>query len=58
MINTVLTKFIHSLSIYLGYIKNVYVLLRISHLGNIYIWIFKKKIKEKSAWPFFFANKI
>ena len=57
--NTVLTKFIHSLSIYLGYIKNVYVLLRISHLGNIYIWIFKKKKKQKKNQPglFFLLTK-
>ena len=55
--NTLLTKFVHSLSICLGYIKNVYALLRISYLGNIYFCIFKKKKKEKSALPFFFANK-
>ena len=55
--NTLLTKFVHSLSICLGYIKNVYALLRISHLGNIYIWIFKK-IKIKISLVLFFANKI
>ena len=56
--NTLLTKFVHSLSICLGYIKNVYALLRISYLGNIYFCIFKKKKKKNQPCPFFLLTNM
>lgn len=55
--NTLLTKFVHSLSIWLVYKNNLYAPLRISHLGNIYMGIFKKYQPSPSLFFFFLLTK-